>query len=95
VQPFRLSMHAAAPGWLHSTMGYPLQCPSCDVPHAPPFQGTATVAIRPGGTADTRWPDRPGVLLRLRCRVCGVQYWWDFFASTAARYPRRTRVGRQ
>jgi hypothetical protein len=62
-------------------MGYPRQCPICDVPHAPPFEGTSTIERRSGGMADPRMPGRAGAILRLSCRGCGSQYWWDFFAS--------------
>ena len=32
--------------------------------------------------ADPRIPGRMGAILRLSCRGCGSQYWWDFFAAS-------------
>jgi hypothetical protein len=68
-------------------MGYPRQCPSCEIPYAPPFEGTATVETRAGGAADRGAPGRPGALLLLSCRDCGERYWWDFFAGALTADP--------
>jgi hypothetical protein len=68
-------------------MAYPRRCPICkaaysglsaDINHT-------TLEATPGGTPSPQFPDRPGRLLTLCCRLCTGTYTWDYFAGAVVR----------
>ena len=86
-------------------MTYPRSCSLCETAYAGLSADLGHVTLRsaPGGTPSPQFPELPGRILTLHCRLCGGEYAWDFFADAApadaagvtGRRAHRQAVGRQ
>ena len=73
-------------------MTYPRRCPLCGADYDPrrlERPDHMTLRAEAGGTPSPSRPDLPGRLLTLRCRACGGEYLWDYFAGRPSASPDR------
>jgi hypothetical protein len=85
-------------------MAYPRRCPLCETDYDARKghdRRHATLGAESGGTPSPGRPRLPGRLLALRCRACGGEYGWDYFAGRppagavlAPRLPQRAEPAR-